>query len=79
MPEGNAWKHRPERQARILAEMANPEYLRRKEIYRKARGAVAKRLVAHWNIEWNRAGRPADFPDFPEWKRAAVLKATGAA
>lgn len=77
MPEGNAWKHRPERQARLLANMADPEYLRRREVYRKARGQEAKRLVAHWNIEWNQAGRPADFPDFKEWRAAAVAKAEG--
>lgn len=69
MSIGNAWKHAPARQVRLQQDMQNPEYMRRKEIYRKARGREAKALVAHWNIDWNVAGRPADFPDFPEWKR----------
>jgi hypothetical protein len=66
MPTGNAWKHRPERQARILADMRNPEYMRRREIYQKAKG-IKKRRVAEWNRQWSVAGRAADFPDFDAW------------
>jgi len=74
MSVGNAWKHAPARQARLIASMSDPEWQRRREIYRKARGPAAKREVAHWNIAWNQAGRPADFPDFPEWKAAQAAK-----
>jgi hypothetical protein len=73
---GNAWKYAPQRQARLQMDMRNPEYVRRTEMYRKAKGREAKALVAHWNIDWNLAGRPADFPDFPEWKRQRALRAT---
>lgn len=69
MSVGNAWKYAPARQARLQQDMQNPEYMRRKDVYSKARGREAKALVAHWNVEWNLAGRPANFPDFPEWKR----------
>lgn len=74
MSIGNAWKHAPSRQARLQQDMQNPEYMRRKELYRKARGREAKALVANWNIDWNLAGRPADFPDFNEWKRLRNAK-----
>ena len=67
MSLGNAWKYRPERQARLQADMRNPEYMRRREMYRSARGAVAKARIAKWNVAWNIAGRPADFPDFKGW------------
>lgn len=72
MSGGNAWKYRPERQARIIADMGNPEWVRRRELYRTARGKFLghfdkKRLVADWNVEWNLAGRPRTQPDFPEW------------
>jgi hypothetical protein len=67
MSLGNAWKYAPARQARLQADMQNPEWVRRQELYRKARGQEMKRRIAHWNIAWNQAGRPADFPDFPEW------------
>jgi hypothetical protein len=77
MSIGNAWKHAPARQARLQRDMQNPEWLRRREIYRKARGSAAKRLVAHWNVDWNLAGRPADFPDFPEWKAANAHRFSG--
>jgi len=70
MSLGNAWKYRPERQARLQADMRNPEWVRRGEIYRKARGTKAKQLVAKWNVAWNVAGRPADFPDFKDWLAA---------
>lgn len=62
----NAHKYRPEVQARRLADMSNPEWQRRREMYRKARGEK-KRRVAQWNVAWNLAGRPADFPDFDAW------------
>lgn len=75
MPEGNAWKYRPERQARLLANMANPEYMRRKDIYRKAQGQLAKLRVSRWNRAWNEAGRPASFIDYPEWAKATPLDA----
>jgi hypothetical protein len=69
---GNAWKYRPERQARLQADMQNPEYMRRRQIWEKARGKILghfgkKDLAARWNREWNLLGRPADHPDFPEW------------
>jgi hypothetical protein len=67
MPEGNAWKHAPERQARLIQNMTDPEWARRREVYRKARGTEKKRQVANWNVAWNVAGRPSDFPDFPDW------------
>jgi hypothetical protein len=67
MPEGNAWKHAPARQASLQRDMQSPEWVRRREMYRKAKGAAKKTRIAHWNIAWNVAGRPADFPDFPEW------------
>lgn len=70
---GNAWKYRPERQARLQADMKNPEFMRRREMYRKAKGRLAKMRVARWNVAWNTAGRPADFPDFPQWAEANPL------
>jgi hypothetical protein len=73
MSVGNAWKHRPERQARLIADMANPEWVRRKEMYRKARGRLAKMRVARWNVAWNTAGRPDNFPDFKDWSAANPL------
>lgn len=63
---GNAWKYRPERQARLQADMQNPEWVRRGKMYREARGAKKKR-IAQWNVAWNLAGRPAAFPDFDAW------------
>jgi hypothetical protein len=74
MSNGNAWKYAPARQARLQQDMQNPEYMRRRELYRRARGREAKALVASWNIDWNLAGRPADFPDFNEWKRLRNAK-----
>lgn len=62
----SAEHHRPERQARIQADMQNPEWLRRREMWRKAKGDKRER-VAWWNVAWNKAGRPASFPDFAEW------------
>lgn len=72
MPEGNAWKHAPARQARLQMDMRDPECIRRQQVYREARGKVLghfdkKRLVAEWNIDWNKKGRPAGLPDFREW------------
>lgn len=72
MSRGNAYKYRPEYQARMIENMNNPEWRRRREIYRKARGKFLghfdkKRLVADWNAEWNLKGRPKDHPDFPAW------------
>ncbi|MDE2104722.1 MAG: hypothetical protein KGL39_46225 [Patescibacteria group bacterium] len=72
MPLGNAWKHAPARQARLHADMQNPEYVRRQCIYREARGKLLghfnkRDLVAEWNIEWNLSGRSDEHPDFPEW------------
>ena len=74
MSIGNAWKYAPARQAKLQMEMRNPEFIRRQEMYRKARGSSAKMLVANWNVDWNLAGRPVDFPDFPEWKRQRAAK-----
>lgn len=72
MPEGNAWKYRPERQARLIADMGNPELRRRSQMWKAARGKVLdhfkkRDLIAQWNIDWNQKGRPADHPDFPVW------------
>jgi hypothetical protein len=69
MPVGNAWKYRPERQARIQQDMQNPEWVRRRAIWRAAKGAK-RGWVTRWNLEWNWAGRPAGFPDFETWKTA---------
>jgi hypothetical protein len=69
MSVGNAWKYRPERQARIQQDMQNPEYMRRREMWKKA-DRKKRGWVARWNREWNAAGRPASFPDFAEWKAA---------
>ena len=73
MSNGNAWKHSPERQARLQADMRNLEWVRRGEMYRKARGQLAKKRVARWNVAWNTAGRPDNFPDFPAWSEANPL------
>ena len=70
MSVGNAWKYRPERQAKLIANMKNPEWVRRGEMYRKARGSEAKRDVARWNVAWNTAGRPDIFPGLKEWLAA---------
>lgn len=72
MPVGNAWKHAPARQARLQADMQNPEYVRRQRIYREARGKLLghfnkRDLVAEWNLDWNLSGRRSDHVDFPEW------------
>lgn len=53
--------------------MANPEWVRRGEMYRKAKGQLAKKREPRWNVAWNTAGRPADFPDFPAWSAANPL------
>ena len=66
MPVGNSWKYRPERQARLQRDMADPEWVRRREMYYKARGPKKDR-IAGWNVSWNTCGRHKDFPDFPEW------------
>ncbi len=68
--DGNAYKHAPARQAMLQREGQNPEFVRRQKLYRETKGFAAKMLVASWNVDWNVAGRPADFPDFPEWKAA---------
>lgn len=51
---------------RRTARKITPEAQRRREMWRKARGAKRQR-VADWNAAWNLAGRPADFPDFDAW------------
>ena len=72
MPVGNAWKHAPARQARLQQDMRDPEWCRRREVYRTAKGPLAKGRVADWNVAWNNAGRPGrdSFPDFEEWAAA---------
>jgi hypothetical protein len=75
MTTGNAWKHTPARQARLQASMQNPEWVRRREMYRKAKSQAKKTQIAHWNIAWNQAGRPDGFPDLPEWLALVAEKA----
>lgn len=60
---------RPEVQARRIADMSNPEYMRRRAMVKAATGYKRERLVK-WNIAWNLSGRARDFPDFPEWDAA---------
>jgi hypothetical protein len=62
-----AHSSRPEIQARRMAAQQDPEWQRRRTIYLAAKGLIQKQQVANWNADWNIAGRPADFPDFPEW------------
>lgn len=81
MSRGNAYKYRPEYQARMIENMNNPEWCRRREIYRKTRGKFLgyfdkKRLVADWNADWNLQGRPKDHPDFHEWLEKNRAKLT---
>jgi len=68
MSVGNAWKYHPVRQARLIADMQNPEWLRRREMYRKASSAK-KSFIAKWNVAWNISGRADGFPDFSEWMK----------
>lgn len=59
-------KHDHQRTARRAASAHNPEVQRRREMWRKACGAKKQR-VSDWNVAWNLAGRPVDFPDFDAW------------
>lgn len=63
---GNAPKYNPILQERQRRLAANPEYLRRREMYRRARG-VRKDHIGEWNRQWAVAGYPGDFPDFETW------------
>lgn len=67
MPIGNAHKYRPEYQARIQANMQNPEWVRRRAMWKAATGKRRKWITA-WNHAYSLAGWPAVFPDFEEWK-----------
>lgn len=53
---------------RIAARLAerSPESERRRAMWKAARGE-RRRQITQWNMAWNRAHRPTDFPDFPEW------------
>lgn len=64
---GNAHNSRPEIQARKLRDMNNPEFRRRRAMWTAARGKKRDE-IANWNVAWNVAGRPADFPDFAVWR-----------
>jgi hypothetical protein len=75
--------NRPEIQARRLALRQNPEWVRRDEIVRAAKGLFLahfkkRELAGEWRGEWVRAGMPNppnDMPEFPEWlesKRAEL-------
>lgn len=50
------------------ARLANrsPESARRQAMWKAARGE-RRQQITKWNMAWNRAHRPADFPDFPDW------------
>lgn len=65
----NSHKYRPEVMARRIADMSNPTWLHHREVYKAAKGKKRRR-VAQWNADWNRAGRPRDFPDWPEYEAA---------
>lgn len=66
MGSRTAHNSRPEIQARKIAALNNPEWVRRNKLYRESTGYKRERVVL-WNLDWNRKGRPADHPDFPEW------------
>ena len=53
---------------RVVARLADssPEGDRRRAMWKAAKGERRVR-IAEWNRAWNRAHRPADFPDFPAW------------
>ena len=83
-PYRNSRKQHPTLQARHAANLQNPEFVRRRDMYRKARGE-RKLAVKAWNHEWACAGRPDIFPDFSDWlqsengrkflaRRAAALR-----
>lgn len=82
--KGNAYRNRPEVQARSLENRRNPEWVRRQEVVRKTSGKLLghfnkKKIAQEWFGEWVKAGKPRQpeaFPEFPEWlaaKRAELI------
>jgi hypothetical protein len=75
---GNAYRNRPDIQARSLANRRNPEWMRHEEVIRNTRGLFLghfkkKELARQWQGEWVKAGKPSqphDLPEFPEWLEA---------
>jgi hypothetical protein len=75
---GNAYRNSPVIQARTLANMRNPEWVRHEEVIRNTRGLFLghfkkKNLAREWQGEWVKAGKPSqphDLPEFPEWLEA---------
>lgn len=72
---GNAYRNSPVIQARTIANIRNPEWMRHEEVIRNTRGLFLghfkkKKLAREWQGEWVRAGKPSqphDLPEFPEW------------
>ncbi len=64
-----AHNSRPEIQARKAMHARDPEYQRRKQMWRESRG-LKREKVTHWNQMWALAGYPDGFPDFDEFWRS---------
>lgn len=72
---GNAYRNRPDIQARSLANLRNPEWVRHEEVIRNTRGLFLghfkkKDLARQWQGEWVKAGKPRqphDLLEFPDW------------
>lgn len=72
---GNAYRNRPDVQARSIANRSNPEWRRREQVIHDTKGKLLgffnkKELAREWFREWVSAGKPRQpeaFPEFADW------------
>jgi len=72
---GNAYRNRPDVQARSIANRRNPEWRRREQVVQDTKGKLLgyfnkKEIAREWFREWVAAGKPSQpdaFPEFADW------------
>lgn len=69
---GNAYRNRPDVQARSIANRRNPEWRRREQVVHDTKGKLLgyfnkKEIAREWFREWVSAGKPDAFPEFADW------------